>query len=257
MWLDTQVPFDIDAVARPVFGVAAKNLSHHDSGLHSHRVAQVLFTRRGCVTIRLEQTLCLLPPTRAAWIPAGVRHRAQMVAAVDYRSVYFAPEILHDMPERVEIFELSDLLRAALERIAVAPLEAGWSAGSGRNLLAVCLDEIRAAPRIPTLLPLPEDPRLARFDATALPPSLEHLARDVGAGEKTITRIFRHDTGMSYRDWRQQWRFMKACELLETGGAITAVAQELGFASDSAFIAFFRKASGTTPGAWLRGSTPG
>ncbi len=52
---------------------------------------------------------------------------------------------------------------------------------------------------------------------------------------------------MNYQDWRQQWRLLKAVELLSTGMQVSAVADWLAFSSDSAFIAFFKKQTGQTP----------
>ncbi|MNJ79696.1 Helix-turn-helix domain protein [compost metagenome] len=57
---------------------------------------------------------------------------------------------------------------------------------------------------------------------------------------------------MGYQQWRQQWRLMRAIELLATGRNIGYSAFELGFASDSAFIAFFKAMTGTTPGVYFR-----
>ncbi len=68
---------------------------------------------------------------------------------------------------------------------------------------------------------------------------------------KTISRLFQRETGMSYQQWRQQWRLMKAVELLASGQRITDVAQALEFASDSAFIYFFRSQTGKTPGQYI------
>lgn len=46
---------------------------------------------------------------------------------------------------------------------------------------------------------------LAQHGAVAVLP-----ARTGGASEKTISRIFRRETGLSYQQWRQQWRLIKA-----------------------------------------------
>ncbi len=97
------------------------------------------------------------------------------------------------------------------------------------------------------MLALPQDKRLALLAGEALPPMLQQLAVRCGASEKTISRIFRRDTGMSY----QQWRLMKAVALLTTGERITDAAQALDFASDSAFIYFFRTMTGMTPGRYF------
>ncbi|VTQ62560.1 AraC family transcriptional regulator [Stenotrophomonas maltophilia] len=53
------------------------------------------------------------------------------------------------------------------------------------------------------------------------------------------------DTGMSYQAWRQQWRLMRAMELLLLGQRVAHVAQDTGFSAESPFIAFFRSMTGT------------
>lgn len=52
---------------------------------------------------------------------------------------------------------------------------------------------------------------------------------------------------MNYQAWRQQWRYIKAIELLAQEKPYHYITQELGLTSDSAFISFFRKMSGMTP----------
>jgi AraC-like DNA-binding protein len=52
---------------------------------------------------------------------------------------------------------------------------------------------------------------------------------------------------MNYQSWRQQWRLLKAMEMLSDGWMLSQVAQQLEFISDSAFIAFFRRHTGMTP----------
>lgn len=245
-WLLPEDGFDPDLSPEPVVGVAGR-LDGHDSGVHSHRRGQLLFTQSGCVSIHLPDRLCMLPPTRAAWIPPTVPHRARMTGPVDYRSIYINVSKYYGLPSVIEVMDVGPLLRAALERIATADFGVDWDIGAAANLVAVCIDEIKAAPRQPMLLPLPSDRRLAGLDTNEMPPLLSLLAAREGATEKTIGRIFRSETGMSYQQWRQQWRLLKAVELLGRGMSITSTAFDLGFASDSAFIAFFRKMTGYTP----------
>lgn len=101
------------------------------------------------------------------------------------------------------------------------------------------------------LLPLPTDQRFTWLQRDQLPPPLAVLAAHIGASGKTISRIFRRETGMNYQQWRQQWRLLKAVELLANRQSITSVALDLGFASDSAFIAFFKGLTGHTPRAYI------
>jgi AraC-like DNA-binding protein len=252
-WLDAHAIFDPDAHAAPVIGIAAA-LGEHDSGLHQHRRGQLLFTREGCLRITLDRQLCLLPPSRAAWIPPQIAHRAVMQHSVDYRSIYLAPALCAELPQTVCVMDVSPLLRAVLETIAHAEFGTDWQQGKFVHVLGLCLSEIREARRHPMLLPLPRDKRLAPLLANLqqLPPELQVLEQQIGASSRTIGRILRRDTGMSYQQWRQQWRLLRAVELLSTQRSISYTAYELGFASDSAFIAFFKKMTGTTPAASLK-----
>ena len=252
-WLEAQASFDPDVYPAGVIGIAAC-LGNHDSGLHEHERGQLLFTRQGCTRITLAGQLCLLPPSRAAWIPPRVSHRAVMQHSVDYRSVYLTAQLSASLPRKVCVIEVSPLLQAVLEPIAMAPFDTDWQQGKFMHLLQLCLGEIREASLQPMLLPLPWDHRLAPLLTTLedLPPQLDVLATRVGASSKTIGRIFQRETGMGYQQWRQQWRLMRAIELLATGRNISYSAFELGFASDSAFIAFFKAMTGTTPGVYFR-----
>jgi AraC-like DNA-binding protein len=252
-WLAADALFDPDSFHAPVVGCAS-TLADHDSGPHCHGRGQLLFAREGCIRITLDEQLCLLPPTRAAWIPADVRHRAVMRQVVDYRSLWFDAALCLRLPATVSIIDVSPLLGAMLEPMALAEFDHPWSSDRDRHLIGLCIHEIVDAPRQTMLLPMPRDRRLASFTSRpdALPPELAELARHVGATSKTIGRIFQRDTGMSYQQWRQQWRLLRAIELLVTGESISHITGELGFSSDSTFIAFFKQMQGCTPRAYLK-----
>ena len=81
--------FDADSFDKPVIGIASE-MGVHDSGRHRHLRHQLLFSAAGSITIELEHALCLLPPRRAVWIPAGTVHRAIMRGVMAYRSLYFS-----------------------------------------------------------------------------------------------------------------------------------------------------------------------
>ncbi|PHM65975.1 putative transcriptional regulator [Xenorhabdus stockiae] len=252
-WLRQSDQFDPDNLNVLVAGIAA-DMGQHDSGFHQHGMGQLLFTQRGCIKITLASQISILPPTRVAWIPPKTRHRAEMRGSIGYRSIYLNVSEVQCLPEQCAILEATPLLQAVLERIAISPFDTDWEQGKNANLLAVFLDEICESQREPTLLPLPSDRRFASLSFEQLPPSLQVLATYIGASEKTITRIFKRETGMNYQQWRQQWRLVKAIELLAQGKTLSYVAQELGFTSDSAFVTFFRKIMGRPPREYMAGS---
>ncbi|MDC9606193.1 AraC family transcriptional regulator [Xenorhabdus griffiniae] len=257
-WLQQRDYFDPDSLDMPVIGIAAE-MGQHDSGFHQHDMGQLLFTQRGCIKITLANQISVLPPSRVAWLPPRIRHRAEMRGSIGYRSIYLNSSYLEFsemalLPTQSEILEATPLLQALLERIATSSFDSDWYQGKGANLLALFFDEIREARREPTLLPLPSDRRLAHLSFDQLPPPLHSLATYIGASEKTITRIFQRETGMNYQQWRQQWRLVKAIELLAQNKMLSYVAQELGFANDSAFVTFFRKIMGRPPREYMAGS---
>ncbi|ELP5691553.1 helix-turn-helix transcriptional regulator [Enterobacter ludwigii] len=253
-WLDSDVEFNPDTFNNVVVGVQAQ-FCDHDSGLHQHSMSQILFARQGCVTLSMNNgsLICLLPPSRAAWIPAGLSHRAEMKKCVDYRSIWFDTRNFPFLPFTPAILNVSPLLFEIMERISEQPWDTHWDTVPYCYLVRLCEAEICAAAHEPMILKLPKDRRLTHLSYTELPPTLQQLALYTGASEKTISRIFRRDTGMSFLQWRQQWRLMKAVEMLCDGKRITDTAQLLGFASDSAFIYFFRSMTGVSPRKYFLG----
>ncbi|WP_329953469.1 helix-turn-helix transcriptional regulator [Stenotrophomonas sepilia] len=252
-WLQPGAHFDADAWGAPVLGIAS-SLADHDSGWHQHARAQLLYTRQGCTRLTFGDRISLLPPSRAAWIPGGLRHRAQMRQAVDYRSLYFDATLSAQLPQQPAIIGVGPLLQALLEPIAQAPFDHDWQLPRAHHQLALCVLEIAAAPVAPMDLPLPRDPRIARCLPLAeqVPPELGELAERAGLSVRTIGRLMQRDTGMGYQAWRQQWRLMRAMELLLLGHRVAHVAQDTGFSAESPFIAFFRSMAGTTPAAFQR-----
>lgn len=251
-WLAATAAFDPDVLAQPVIGIQSE-LGDHDSGLHCHRMGQILFSREGCVRLTMNdgKLLCLLPPTRAAWIPGGISHRAEMRSIVAYRSVWLDPTAFLSLPAQPAILSVNPLLRELLERIAASDWQTPWREGAYAHLAELCVAELAAAKHEPMSLLMPRDRRLRLLSGDTLPPPLAELAKACGASERTLSRIFQRETGMAYQPWRQQWRLMKAVELLATGARVTDAASALGFASDSAFIYFFRSMTGETPGGYM------
>ena len=109
----------------------------------------------------------------------------------------------------------------------------------------------------PLDLPLPQDRRaLAVAEALIADPAdgrdLEAWARSASASDRTLARLFRAETGLTFGRWRQRRRLLAALERLAAGAPVTVVALDLGYDSPSAFIAMFRRTLGTSPTRYLR-----
>ena len=116
-FIDDSCAFDADSIEASVVGIAAE-LGQHDSGIHQHRKGQLLYAPQGCITLTLDNALCILPPTKAVWIPPHVPHRAQMTNVVAYRSLYFDTDVF-ECPEEITTIKVNDLLKALINKIAL------------------------------------------------------------------------------------------------------------------------------------------
>lgn len=83
--------------------------------------------------------------------------------------------------------------------------------------------------------------------------SLGALATDAGLSRFHFCRAFKESTGLSPHAWLRQHRLEQAMNMLrDTEASVVSVAAELGYASQTAFAAAFRKLTGETPSGWRR-----
>jgi AraC family transcriptional regulator len=83
--------------------------------------------------------------------------------------------------------------------------------------------------------------------------SLAALASDAGLSRFHFCRAFKESTGLSPHAWLRQHRLEQAMNALrDTDESIVSVAAALGYASQTAFAAAFRKLTGETPSDWRR-----
>ncbi|MBB1627479.1 helix-turn-helix domain-containing protein [Achromobacter sp. UMC71] len=246
---------DPDRVACPVVGQAIDTRAHA-SDWHAHQRAQLLYQAQGGVTLYLADRVGQLAPLQAAWLPAGCLHRTVMQGAFAYRSLYFDVDVFPDLPRTPCILDVNPLLREMIVRVTQWPSDQPLDAVRHR-LVGTLLDELAAAPTAPLHLPMPRDRRLAPIaDALLADPactlSIEEWGRRVGASGRTLARAFLAETGLPFTRWRTQCRLLIARARLAEGASVTEVAHSVGYASDSAFIAMYRRAYGEPPGRRLR-----
>ena len=83
--------------------------------------------------------------------------------------------------------------------------------------------------------------------------SLGTLAADAGLSRFHFCRAFKESTGLSPHAWLRQHRLEQAMNMLrDVDMSVVSIAAELGYASQTAFAAAFRKLTGETPSDWRR-----
>jgi AraC family transcriptional regulator len=83
--------------------------------------------------------------------------------------------------------------------------------------------------------------------------SLTALASEAGLSRFHFCRAFKESTGLSPHAWLRQHRLEQAMNMLrDTGESVASISVALGYSSQTAFAAAFRKLTGETPSNWRR-----
>lgn len=253
-------PFTPD-VARPV-RVRARALSadtHFEP--HRHPWGQLAYCATGIVQAMaapddpgLQAVTYIVPPSRAVWIPPGMRHAVTVREAAELRTLYVHAGATPPGWTTCRMIVVSSLLRELIQAMDAATRRAAEPTRD-RLLTELVLDELAHADTQPLGVPLPSDKRLrALCEAVLRAPgekaTLAEWAADTGASERTVARLFREELGTTYQQWRQQAVLAHALPMLARGMSIGQVAAATGYASDSAFSAMFKAAMGHPPTRW-------
>lgn len=201
--------------------------------------------------VTTEPALFTVPPGTGLWVPADTLHGVRMDGAVQMRALFLRADAAASGPAVTTVIAVSPLLRELILTVCQEPVV--WDArGPVRLVAALVLHEIGRAGTRKLSLPACRDPRLVRVAAALLadpadPRDLDGYAAVAGASVRTLARLFRNETGMSFQQWRRQLRMTEALARIARGEPAGRVAAAVGYASMPAFGAAFRQTFGTTP----------
>ncbi|MGW9211493.1 helix-turn-helix domain-containing protein [Embleya sp. NPDC055664] len=140
------------------------------------------------------------------------------------------------------VFAVSPLLREAV--LVLTDDHPETRPGAHRRLLAVVVDELSDTPAQSLHLPEPDDDRLRTVTDLlhadpARPATLIELGRAAGASERTLSRLFHAELGMSFHQWRTILRIHHALAHLTNGMSVTDTATTCGWSNPPGFIDAF------------------
>ena len=223
---------------------------------HSHAKHQLIYAIKGLMLVESAAERWTVPPSRGIWMPSGQVHAIRCVGNVKMRSVFVRPDTALELPLQSKAISISPLLS---ELIKASVDFAGPFVEDSREarIMRLILDEICVLPTLPLKLLQPSDKRLRTLCSAlqARPHDTSTLADwgvHLGVDEKTIQRLFRKETGMTFGQWRQQARLMQALERIALGERIVDVAATLGYDSPSAFASMFKRQFGITPSQFFK-----
>lgn len=214
---------------------------------HQHSCGQLYYPLTGTMMTETHTEKWLVTPGTMAWFPSGTVHRSTSGSQVSGINIYFQTTDKLCCPEIPHLFRAGTFIPGILER-----LRDNSNQQYCQLALALLAHEITAAPPLPHHIVLPED-RRARAVAMfiiAHPDSCltrTELAEQQGLSERTLSRLFRQQTGLSFSQWRQQTKLVSSLEAVLAGNRIEGIAENFGYANTSAYIAAFRQHFGRTP----------
>lgn len=221
---------------------------------HTHTRGHLVYPARGVLAVATSEGSWIAPPNRVIWTPGGFEHQHRAYGATDMRVIFMVPSLAALLPPRPAVMTTTPLAREALLALT-AP--GPRSAAARARLRRVAIDDLSAAPEHPLYLPEPRDDRLLAVTRlveqdVAAPDTLARLGRRVGASERTLSRLFQAETGMSFPRWRAQLRIHRALVLLAEGRTVIDTATACGWSNPSSFIDTFTALVGQTPGRYRR-----
>jgi AraC-like DNA-binding protein/mannose-6-phosphate isomerase-like protein (cupin superfamily) len=222
---------------------------------HAHGSDQLIYAISGIMEVSSDETVWLIPPHFALWIPARTYHQIQMPGPVSMRTLYLRNGLSARLEQRCAVLHVTPLLRELIvETVRVRQLRMRDRYECAlRDLL---ISQLQKASPMPTFVTLPrEDRALAVAQAILRNPAesktMAVLCAKAGVSVRTIERTFLDEVGTSFESWRRQVRLTTAVELLVSGCSVKEVAYKVGYCQPSAFVEMFRRTFGTTPKAWV------
>ncbi len=247
--------FNPDVYEASVVGCTV-NFSTEDQSvpMHRHRRGQLITTFKGTVQCELVDGFWPVLPECTLWIPGERPHRTHVSTGGGMCLLYLEQwnDVLPDAPCFVS---LTPLVREMIRHMA--GIEPTYSLTGADARIGSALVGQLAFMRIEQLpVILPRDPRLRRIaeDIIRNPAnccSVSEWAERVAASERTLARLVRSETGMSFVHWRQHLQVIVAVCRLRSGATVQQVAQDVGYESTNAFADMFKKIMGYPPGQWM------
>jgi AraC-like DNA-binding protein len=227
-----------------------------DFEFHIHPWGQLSRINLGLMQVDLEDRKLTAPPEYAIWVPARTAHGAFIRQAAEYVSVYVCDALAARLPSEGCLIVQTPLVRALFDDFCarrVSTMTDEWDIRQAELLIEHLARAGRAASYLPDSADRQLEPILKalRLDPSDTTPLVE-WARRVHSTERTLARRFQAELGMSFVQWRNRVRMLRALAWLRENVPVHEIAARLNYSTPSAFIAMFRKQTGLSPERYRR-----
>lgn len=222
----------------------------HELPLHTHPKGQLIVALHGYVTCEVAGTMWMVPTHSAIWIPAHTQHSNRAFNHAILCHVFIQPSERR-MPDHTCTLAISPLAKELMSHFAA--LDQHYSICSGTNRMAqVLIDVLSEMPQQPLDLPLSTHPTVSLlagqlFSQPSDRKTLTQWADQFAMTERTLARLIKRETGMTFGRWRNQLHVIVALQQLTGKMSVQRVSEHLGYNSVGAFITMFKGVLGQSP----------
>ena len=239
--------------ASPILCIDRDTAQDHELlHLHSHPEPMLTWSSTATLMGTIARRDWLIPPGYGLWVPGGIEHAGAVLHAGEMLTITFAADRCPITWTEPTCFTVGSLLSEIITHLHdIAPGDHSRPAAE-----ALMFELLTPLPAHDIHVTMPADSR-ARAIAEQLiahPGDQRELtawADHVHASARTLSRLFRAETGLNFATWRTHVRIRAAIPMLAHGTSVNATARAVGYRKPSAFIAAFRRVTGQTPGTYL------
>ncbi|HLR13041.1 MAG TPA: helix-turn-helix transcriptional regulator [Burkholderiaceae bacterium] len=223
---------------------------------HTREGSRLMFSSNGLVGVYSSIGHWVVPPFVVLRLGPGVSYRVHSLDSIHPCDIAIPPTLNRKLAQSYGLYRMTPLLRELLHSFHEHP---ELLPDDSRSTLT--LELLQKMKRwdhctvYPQELINPKDKRVALI--------CDHVRRNLDSRKKltqwadelrldprTLHRLFVSAFGIPFLQWRQQIRIMAALKWLREGRPIVDIAFDLGYTSQSAFTAMFRRNVGITPTTW-------
>lgn len=218
----------------------------------------VIAPTNGMLLVHSDAGDWVVPASGVLKLMAGTDYALHKAPSVQACVIMLPGGSGHGLAEKNQLYRATRPMRELMATLGARSLLASESRYNSR--LRELTDMLAQAETWPESFSVPHwqpptDARLARICEYVQhnldsPRRLQDWADELECDPRTLHRLFVREYGIPFTQWRQQARLMAALQRLGEGRPVMEVALDLGYQTQSAFTAMFRRKLGITPSSW-------
>lgn len=225
---------------------------------HQHSKGQLSYVEDGVAYVTINQRQLVVPAKHFIWIPKNTPHKLKVShSATQLHSIYF-PEnikIKDSFYKHFGIYPANDLI------ISLIRFTERWNEEYVTNKtifyelikgLYHILSDVKSS-KISIMLPVSEHPQIQKItqfiqENYGKNLTVELMTNNFNMSERTFSRWFKKELGITFIQYLKSVRMMQAIEfLLKTNLSISEISNKVGYDSLPSFSTIFYKYTGKRP----------